>query len=72
MGQVDSVPMIASAFGNFKSRTTSLCCKKGAVALIALETTTYLRALPAAISGTLGFSHEKACGQCNRAGKEKI
>ncbi|WP_292531727.1 hypothetical protein, partial [Mesorhizobium sp.] len=40
--------------------------------LIALETTTYLRALPAAISGTLGFSHERACGQWNRAGKEKI
>ncbi|RUV57044.1 hypothetical protein EOA85_17035 [Mesorhizobium sp. M5C.F.Ca.IN.020.29.1.1] len=46
--------------------------RKAAVALIALETTTYLRALPAAISGTLGFPMKKPAANATGAGKEKI
>ncbi|WP_164783696.1 MULTISPECIES: hypothetical protein [unclassified Mesorhizobium] len=52
--------MIASELGISNPEPKVCVVRKAAVALIALETTTYLRPLPAAISGTLCFSYEQA------------
>ncbi|TIX59038.1 MAG: hypothetical protein E5V28_08260 [Mesorhizobium sp.] len=46
--------------------------RKAAVALIALETTTCLRAIANGDFRNFGFSHEKPAPNATGAGKEKI